>query len=1075
MLSLFPEKALKMTIANFRLSLNYYHKQQSLNLIIAFTICLSTIFISKSLNGQSFVHGKISDQNGFPLSGATISVKGKNLFCFSDSTGSFRVEAQKGDQLVISFVGYKPNQVSVTDSSSIKINLQSSPEYLDQIIVTGYTSQKQKEIVGSVTSVAPNDLVAIPVGQIEQMLQGRVAGLTVITSGEPGANSIVRIHGIGNFGNVTPLYIIDGIQGDINSINAYDIESLQVLKDAAAYSIYGVRGANGAIVITTQKGKIGKTNLSYDGYFGFQQPLHKAWNLASPQEDADYKWLQFKNSGLSPNDPLYGSQSRPILPDYLFAGSHFGLFENDPLASPDLYNIKPSQGPIYQIVKYDAHGTDWYHEVFKPAFSQNHSIKISGGNEKNHYLLAFGYLDQQGTMINTYLKRFTTRVNTDFTMKNNVRVGENLQLSFTRNPRYTKYDFLIPDDIESVIITPSYRPVYDINGFWSASNGSGGFFPGDNPVAKMTLAKDDRNDNWQVFGNLYAEADFLKHFTIRTSFGGSMNYYYNYTYSFGSIDRTSPASLVENSGYLSSWTWTNTIKYAQTFQKRHTVGVIIGLEEINNYNRGEGGKRLGFYSDAPNYRFLTNGDPSTQTNYSAATASFLGSVFGQFSYGYLDKLFFTVTIRRDGSSVFGPENRFGWFPSIGAAWRMTEENFMKNQRWLTDLKLRASWGETGFNGNTNPLNQYTLYGGAPGDAFYDMMGSSNSTVAGLRMVQIGNPKTGWQKDLVTNIGFESNLFNGKIQLNADWYYKKSEGLLFQLSLPDILGVANRPNANIGSIENKGMDLFLGSKGNFTKNFGWEFAITLTTYHNRILKLNSIPYFDYNNNDVGANVRNEVGQSIGTFFGYRILGYFNSQTDVDHSVKQEAAAPGRFKYQNTNSDEIINDDDRTIIGNPNPDFTTGINFGLTYKNFDFTTFFYGSIGNDVYNGTKYATLSKISLTGSWTTDRHDAIAPIAEAAPLNFSNWNVTNSWPIEKGSYLRCKSLMLGYTFPGDMARKISLTHLRVYIQVLNAFTITKYSGIDPEIAGITQAWGIDHGTYPGNQFQFLFGINLNL
>ncbi len=522
---------------------------------------------------------------------------------------------------------------------------------------------------------------------------------------------------------------------------------------------------------------------------------------------------------------------------------------------------------------------------------------------------------------------------------------------------------------------------------------------------------------------------------------------------------------------------------------------MVGTEQINNYNRSEGGTRSGYFTDDPDYRFLSNGDVNSQNNYSGATYSYLTSFISQLQYACNDKYFLSGTLRRDGSSIFGPQQRFGWFPSISAAWRITQEKFLQNSKWLNEFKLRASWGKTGFYGNTDPLNQFTLYGGDAGTAFYDIFGTSNSIVQGFTVVRIGNPSTEWEQDVVSNIGFESVLWNGLLSVTADVYQKKSKGLLFQLSLPDILGGATRPNANVGDVENKGIDILLSSKGNFSKNTSWNADITFTTYKNQIIKLNDVPYFDDAIPFTGnvSLVRNEVGHAAGSFYGYKIIGFFKNSTDVSKSPVQQDAAPGRFKYRDANHDGVIDDNDRVFIGNPNPKFTLGISLGLSYKHFDFSTFLYGSFGNDVYNALKIATdiyptavdnpstttKSKTALYNSWTPEHMNAEAPIAEIE-ANFSNVSAPNSYGIENGSYLRDKSVIIGYTFSKNCLQKIKVNQLRIYLQVVNLFTITKYSGLDPELAGISQLqstsqmWGYDVGNYPGNQKQYLIGVTMN-
>jgi TonB-linked SusC/RagA family outer membrane protein len=1056
-----------------------------------FILFIFLLFHEADLFAQQKITGVVSNDDNVPLSGATITLKNSNISTLTSNDGSFTINAKPGDVIEISFVGFKTQELTIGAETNLKIALPATILTLDDVVLTGYTSQKVKEITGSVAVVKPKDLISIPAGQVEQMLQGRVAGLNVITSGMPGGASNVRIHGIGNFGDVTPLYIIDGVQGNINNVNPGDIESLQVLKDAGAYAIYGVRGANGVVIITTRNGKIGKTKVNYDFYIGTTRPLHKGPDLLNPQEMADLTWLALRNSGdtLSngnPNDLYYGNGPTAVLPDYLVAGPFRGPEATGPRVNPDLYNLDFTAGDIYQIVQSNKTGTDWFHQVFKPAISQNHTIAISGGNNKNKYLFSMGYLDQQGTLLNTYLKRFTVRINTSFAVSDKIRIGENLQLAYRDNPRIAKPYGPNNNAILTTFITQPILPVLDIKGGWAVLRADN---LGENIVAQRTLEKDNKTNYWETFGDAWAEADFLKYFTARTQFGGTITNYYLYNYNlfgYADVNGLPNNSFSESSGFNRSWTWTNTLRFSKKFQRGHSIKILLGTEAISSYNRETGGSRSGYFTNDPNYRFLTNGNPDNQTNYSFAGTSALYSFMSRIDYGFGEKYFVTGTFRNDGSSVFGPKNRYGWFPSISAAWRVTEENFLKKSNWLTDLKVRASWGKTGFYGNTNPLNQYTLFGGSAGDAYYDILGTSNSVVQGFRAIRFGEPKTGWQEDIVINAGFESILWQGKLSINADWYDKKSKGLLFPLTLPDVLGGALPPNANVGNVKNTGVDVLIGSKGRFSKNWNWDATITLTTYKNKVIHLTDIPYFPAPFEQAGPFVRNQVGHPAGSFYGYKVIGFFQSDEDVNKSPKQDAAKTGRFKYQDTDGDGIITDMDRTFFGNPNPKFTAGINIGIGYKNFDFSTFFYGSFGNDVVNVTRALTdffptfpggsltaKSKIALYDSWTPQHRDAKAPIAEEE-FNFSNLAPPNSYFLENGSYFRNKTMILGYTFPGSLLQKIKIEKVRIYVQAVNLFTITKYTGLDPELSGFSAAYGLDFGDYPNNQKQYLVGLNMN-
>ena len=1036
---------------------------------------------------QQKITGKVFRESNLPLYGATIKIRNSDIAAISEADGSFVINARTGDLLEISFIGYKTGQIKIGDEINYNINLIPAIISLDDIVMTGYTSQKIKAITGSVAVVQPKELTSIPAGQVEQMLQGRVAGLTVITTGLPGSPSIVRIHGVGNFGDVKPLYLIDGVEGDINNLNANDIESLQVLKDAGAYAIYGVRGANGVLVITTRKGRQGKTRINYDFYIGTTRPLNVDLGLLNPQEMADLTWTAYRNLGQTPSNPLYGTDIKPVLPDFFIAGRNVGLPAGDPDTDPSLYNSDFANGEIYQIVKANKSGTDWFHELYKPALIQHHSLQVSGANEKNKYAFTLGYMDQQGTLTSTWLKRFSVRMNSEFNVANTFRVGENLQWTYRDQGGIPDYGSPNDNDMWRSITTNPILPVYDIKGGWAHLDQ---FHFWDNPVALRVQAGDDKSNSWETFGNIYGELDFLKNFTARTSFGGTINNYNNNRFDYWSyepliIDKDSfpDNALSESSGYRWSWTWTNTIKYAKTVADHHQFVVLAGTEAINNYNKEIGGRSAGLYVNDVNYRFLTNGTPSTafnvRSNYSFADQSSLFSFFTQFDYGYKDKYYFRGTLRNDGASVFGEENRYGWFPSVSAAWRISQENFMVDSKWIDELKIRASWGKTGFYGNVNSSNQYTLYGSSIGNSYYDINGV-NSPSQGFRATRFGDPNTGWQEDVVTNIGVESVFWNGKLNLTIDWYNKKANGLLFEAGLPDILGGAVAPAKNVGVIQNKGFDILLGSKGSWNRDWKWDLTTTASIYKNKILKVSDQPFFFPIQGE--RFVKNQVGHAVSSYFGYKIIGIFADSNEVKNAPEQDEAKPGRFRYLDANGDNDISGDDRVFLGDANPDFTLGLNIGIGFRNFDFSTFFYGSFGNEVVNSPKTRTdffgleqnsaKSRRLLYESWTPQNIQASTPIAEAS-VNFSNIAVFNSYIVEDGSYFRNKSVILGYTFPVESLKRFKVEKLRIYIQAVNLFTITDYSGIDPELAGNSAAFGIDYGNYPNSEKRFLFGVNL--
>ncbi|HVZ57849.1 MAG TPA: TonB-dependent receptor [Chitinophagaceae bacterium] len=1049
-----------------------------------YVFTLVTLFLTTLAFAQKQVTGKISNSaDKQPIAGATVAVKGTNIATQTNIDGVFTLTVPAGrNTLVVSSVGYKTVEMPVGSESTMNISMDVATSNLDEVIVTGYTTQKVKEVTGSVAIVKPKDLTAVPAGQTEEMLQGRVAGLNVINTGQPGQGAQISLQGYGNFGDTKPLYIIDGVQGDINTLNPSDIESVQVLKDAGSAAIYGVRGANGVIVITTKRGKAGKPVITYDSYVGTQRPLKDGWGLLDTKGRAALYDLAVQNTpGASHNNPQYGPGPTYTLPYYIIAGNKYGVTDpNDPAADLSKYNNNYGAGPIYIITKANQQGTDWFHELFKPAFQTNHTLTASGGSDKSRYLFSLGYLDQNGTFLGTYLKRYTGRMNMEFNVKKNIRVGENLSVAYRDNP---KTGILGETNIGMTYREQPIIPVYDEGGGFAGSRAQG-LGNAQNPVANALRAKDNKGYDIQVFGNVYAEVDFLKYFTARTSFGGTLDnyYYYNFGYhQYENAENNGANSFAETGGFSRNYTFTNTIQFNKVIANDHSVKVVVGTEALDASNREVGGSRINLFLDDPNYRFLSNGSPTGQSNYSFGGTSSLFSYIGRLDYGYRDKYLFNATFRRDGSSVFGPNSRYGNFPAFSAAWRVTEEEFAKGISWLTDLKIRGSWGKLGFAGNVNPLNQFTLFGSDPSLSYYDIGGTSTSTVQGFYASRIGNPYTGWQRDQKTDVGLDAILWNGRLTISADYYKKKSNGLLFSLALPAILGGAAPPVVNVGDMENHGVEVLLGSHGNIAKDWKYDVSAAITTYKNNILSIPGLPYFDDAGLRNGNAVRNQVGHPISSFFGYKVIGLFQDASDVSKSPTQADAAPGRFKYADVNGDGQITADDRTFIGNPNPKMSLGLNIGITYKNFDFSTFMYGTFGNDVYNYTKYwidfyqgfeGNKSVRALNDSWTSSRGGNKVPIQEFTS-NFSSDAVVNSYYVEKGSYFRNKTIQLGYSLPRSIIQKAGIDRLRIYVQATNLFTFTKYDGLDPEVQGYSSAFGVDYGTYPANQKQYLVGLNV--
>lgn len=1056
------------------------------------------------------VHGRVTDDLGNGLTGATVKLKGTNVATETDADGSFTIMVPEGNDgsLEVSFVGYQSLDVPILNRADVSIVLKKVVSKLDEIVVTGYGVQKKKDLTGAVSVVNMGDLISQPSGEVTSQLQGQASGVTVLGSGQPGSEPMIQIRGVNTFGNNTPLYVVDGVPTQsITDLNSNDIASMQILKDAGAASIYGSRASNGVIIITTKKGN-GKVKVQYNAYYGRQYPKSgNVWNILNPQEMAQLKFIAFANSGTpisdaSP-DALYGKGPEPILPDYIQPA---GVMEGDPSTDPSLYNVDPNfttddeYNNFYRIVKANKLGTDWYHAIFKDAPISNQGLSVSGGGDKGNYLFSFNYFNQQGTLINTYLKRYTIRSNSQYNLNKNIRVGENLSYTISDNPGV---GVLSPDaPIGMAIREQPIIPVHDING-----NFAGGYGPGLgdalNPVAMQERTKNDKGLDFRLFGNMFVDVDFLKNFTAHTSFGGDVpsGWYHSFSYPQYENVENSTANSYSAGAYSSfDWTWTNTLTFHKIFAEAHDVKILVGSESHMEKGNSVGGTTIDYFSFDPNYVNLSTGS-GVQTNNSSRYQNSLFSLFGRIDYMFKDKYLLGATLRRDGSSVF-LNNRFGWFPAVSAAWRLSQENFMKNVSWITDLKIRGSWGIMGNQFNVGANNAFTLYNSNRSTSFYDINGTNNSTVMGFQPSQIGNPNAKWESDVNANIGLDATLFNGHIDISADYYRKDIKDLLYNPELPGVAGVAAQPFVNVANMKNEGIDLSISGNTNITHDLRLIAALTFTTYKNRIKKIaDDVDYFDMDSRRFGGTIiRNAVGQPVSSFFGYKIIGFWNSAAEIAaaDATAQKATGDGdaeyqtdegvgRFRYADVDGDGQITADDRTFLGNPNPKYSYGINIGLVYKNFDFSIFLYGVQGNQIWNDVRWWTdfyssfegaKSKTALYDSWTPDHTNAKAPIQENIGT-FSTQGVPNSYFVENGAYLRAKNMQLGYTFHKSLLNKVGVDKFRVYIQAANLFTITKYSGIDPEIGagdggdipGVTD-FGIDDGAYP-NQRQFLIGLNL--
>ncbi len=1018
--------------------------------------------ISFATAQQRTVTGKVTSAAEGALPGVNIVIQGTLQGAVTDVDGNYSIVVPGPEAtLVFSSVGFRTQAIAVGNQSTIDVVLEPEVTSLDEVVVTAYTTQKKKDVTGSVGIVKSDDLVKMPQGNVTQQIQGRVAGVTVTQDSRPGQAAKVRIRGFSSFQNNDPLYVVDGVPTtDVNTISPENVESMTVLKDAGAASIYGNRASNGVILITTKKGKRQGISVNYNMYTGTQSPGKGPDNLLTTQGYADLQWLIYANDGNSETHPIYGPSSNP---------------------SPTL----PSW----------AADTKWWNEVSRTAPIMNHDLSLSGGNENSKYYAGIGYYDQTGTIITNWYKRITARFNSEFKIKDRVTIGENMSITHRAD------NGISGNGSESTALMMGvYRmqPIVPLhwnsgtftglshtfeNGDWGGTGIAPRLGNANNWVAENIRDKDDRWQDVRLFGNMFANVKIIEGLDFRTSIGGSFNTWYwtNWTgATYENSENTATSSYSEGSGYGLEWTWTNTLTYNKQFGD-HNILAVAGYEAVKTgTGRSVDAAHADYFSTALSYRTVSNGASLLSGNSSYWTPRSLVSQFLRADYNFRSKYYLSATVRRDGSSVFGPNTRYGVFPSVSAGWRISEESFLAGAEFINDLKIRGGYGTMGNQLPVSTANQFYLFGGSPSTSYYDITGTTNSSLQGFRPTRIGNADAKWETNVTTNVGFDAVLLDRKFEIVFDWYQKQSKDLLFNPELPGTAGAAAVPYVNVGEMKNNGVDAQLTYRQIFN-DFRLEASAQITTYNNKIVKIaEGYEYFDAGGSRIGPFNRNMVGHSMGQFFGYKVMGLFQDAGEVSSAPTQDGAEPGFFRYEDIDGNGVIDPDDRTFIGNPNPSFTYGLNLVLGYKAFDLTAFFYGSEGNDIFNYNKWwldfwpsfqGQKSTDLLNNSWRPDNTGATVPKA-SNKSNFSTNTVSNSYYIEDGSYFRLKTLQIGYTFPKSLVGNI-FSNLRVYVQGVNLFTLTKYSGMDPELASHNDTFmGVDEGNLPAVK-QFLFGLNV--
>ncbi len=1049
---------------------------------------------------QVTVSGKVIDSFGTPLPGANVIVQGTTRGTQTDFDGNYTIEAPGDATLVFSYLGFVTQNIRIDGRSTINITMAEDSQALEEVVVTGYTTETKRETTAAVSIVKAEELAAIPSGNVEQQLQGRVAGVTVLTNGQPGTTSQIRIRGFNALGGNAPLYVVDGVPTtNTDFLNPDDIETTTVLKDAAAASIYGARAANGVVVYTTKQGdREKKTQVSLNISSGVTDPnVAGSPKMLNPQEMADYTFIAYRNNAAANGTPVqythpqYGPGPNPRFPDYLHADGQNGVFEDDINLAEIRAHYEADPGNVF-LIKPNLKGTNWYKEITRPAPIFRATLGISGGTERGRFYFGFSGQEQDGIILSQNFKRYAARFNSEWDITPWLAMGENFQATY-RSARAIfggNGGVEVADDESEVLSAyrmPTIIPVYDEFGSY-ASTRAAGFNNPRNPVRR--LKENEGHDQTYAiggFGNAYINITPVEGLLIRSSLGGaySNGHFVNYDFKYlGDSEPQASNNFGEGSGYSFQWVFTNSVTYEKLFGK-HKIKLFGGLEALNTgRGRNINGSGINPFSTDLDFQNLSVVQSPVVSSSQFKGVNFY-SIFGKLDYNWDEKYYVSGVLRRDGSSRFGSNTRYGTFPAVSGSWRVIAEPFMQDQNFFSDLKIRGGWGQMGNSNNVDPNNQYSLYASDKGNTFYPIDGQNSGANEGFAQSRIGNPDAKWETSTTTNIGFDASILDNHFEVQLDWWKKTTEDLLFQVPLAGVTGnYAAAPSVNVASMDNNGVDFQIITRGNFTEDLSFEFTFNNSFLHNEITFL--APGIDF----IGgpgyrgiSPIRNSVGRPISSFFGYKVIGYFNSEAEVASSPPQDGKGLGRFRYADVNGDGAITPEDRTFLGSAVPDYTGGATLNFKYKNIEFETYWYASVGNEIFNQSKWFTdffgtfegsAKGINAKKSWTPELgNNAAAPIWESVS-NLSTSAAENSWYVEDGSFLRLQRLAFTYSFDPNLLDKWGLSRFKIGISANNLWTITKYSGLDPVVAGPDTNFGIDVGNFPVTP-QYLISLELGL
>ena len=1008
-----------------------------------FLTILLAVLSSALLSAQDTVTGTVvSGSDGMPVIGAAVMEVGNTTNgTVTDIDGKFSISVPEGAELIFVSIGFK--DLTAKASPVMNITLEEDSQMLEETVVTGYTVQRKADLTGSISVVNVDDIARQNENNPIKAMQGRVPGMNITADGSPSGSFTVRIRGTGTLNNNDPLYIIDGVptKAGMHELNGNDIESIQVLKDAASASIYGSRAANGVIIITTKKGKNGRMNVDFDASVSASMYTNKM-KVLNAEQFGQAMWQAYINDGQDPNSNGLGYRY-----DWGYDANGYPVLNSVSMSKYlDAANTVP------------ASDTDWFDETTRTGIIQNYNLSASHGTDKGSSFFSIGYYKNIGIIKSSDFDRFSARMNTEYKIIGDIlTLGEHFTVNRTSEVQ-APGGFL-----QNVLQFNPSLPVYTTDNEFAGP--VGGYPDRENPVARLERNSDNRYKYWRMFGDAYLNLNPFKGFNIRTTFG--IDYaqkeqrIFTYPITEGNMANDNNAVEAKQEHWM-KWMWNAVATY--NFEKgKHRGDAMIGMELNREDDTHFSGYKEDFSILTPDFMWPDAGVGDAQA-YGSGEGYSLVSFFAKVNYSYADKYLFSATVRRDGSSRFGLENRYATFPSFSAGWRISKEGFMKNATWIDDLKIRASWGQTG-NQEISNIARYTIYapnygvtesGGQSYGTSYDITGSNGGSIlpSGFKRNQIGNDEIKWETTTQTNAGFDFSLFKQSLYGSFDYYFKETKDILVEMDGIGVMGEGSSQWVNAGAMENEGIEFSIGYRNSTESGFVYDINANISTYRNEITEL---PATVAANGTFGGNgVESVIGHPYGAQVGYIADGIFKSQEEVDNHATQEGAAPGRIRWRDIVPDGVINEKDQTWIYSPVPDFSYGINFYFEYKNFDLSMFWQGVQGVDVISDLKKETdlwsglnigfLNKgTRLLDAWTPANPDSDIPALSRSDVN--NEKRVSTYFVENGSFLKLRNIQLGYNLPEKAVKKMKMQRFRLYLSASNVLTIKSrdFTGVDPE------------------------------